>query len=153
MNKDYAELAKILEELAQAVERLSQSQTEIAAAGRAKDLAALSECMKTEQAYALTLRNLDKKRQDMQTQMGIGSHTLQMVRSTAPDEESRTLIRQAEEKLSANYKMLQSASEIARSTLECNLHEVEKLIENLGVDPKMALENPTQGGAHTDFHA
>ena len=153
MNKDYAELAKLLEELAQTVDLLSQSQREITAAARAEDLAALGECMKTEQAYALTLRNLDKKRQEMQSRMGIADHTLRMVRSAAPDEESGRLIRQAETRLSESYKVLQSASEIARSTLECNLHQVEKMIEHLGVDPKQALENPTRGGAHTDFHA
>ena len=66
----------------------------------------------------------------------------------------RQEIKAAGEALTTQYRVLQSAAEVARSALECSLHEVEGMMTNLGFDPVQTKEQTASvNGAHTDFHA
>ena len=39
------------------------------------------------------------------------------------------------ERLQTQYKIYRSAAEVARDTLECNLHQIDKIVSDLGGNP------------------
>ena len=89
-----------------------------------------------------------------QQAMGIETLRLSELSDCAPDEETRQLVKNAAEQAANQYRLLQSASEVARSALECSLHEVEGMMTRMGIDPAQAQERTASvSGAHTDFHA
>lgn len=154
MKQDFISMVELIRELTRAMDELTQTQRTVAAAVHTDDLAALAECMKKQQALALSLRNIDLKRAKQQQAMGIETLRLSELSDCAPDEETRQLVKNAAEQAANQYRLLQSASEVARSALECSLHEVEGMMTRMGIDPAQAQERTASvSGAHTDFHA
>ena len=154
MVDNFEGLTALINDLTQTVQELTETQHKVVAAVRSDDLAALGECMKSEHALSLKLRNADQKRVQLQERLGVGQIKLTELEAAAPDEESGAALRQAVETLRSQYRILKSASEIARSSLECSLHEVEKMISGIGIDPEQVASNTAQiSGTHTDFHA
>ncbi|MDF2838894.1 MAG: hypothetical protein K0S60_597, partial [Evtepia sp.] len=43
------------------------------------------------------------------------------------------------EELRCQYELFKGASEVARTTLECNLHQIEKTLAELGKDKDIGL--------------
>lgn len=154
MAGNYQDMLKLMRDLTQTLEQLTEAQKNIAQAVRSDDLEKLAECMKREQALALALRNADQRRIKLQAELGLENIRLTALPEQVSDETLRQQVKAAAEKLSAQYQMLRSASEVARSALECSLHEVEGMMTKLGFDPVQTLERTaTVSGAHTDFHA
>ena len=86
--------------------------------------------------------------------MGLENVRLSQLPEHVQDDHMRQEIKAAGEALSIQYQLLQSAAEVARSALECSLHEVEGMMTKLGFDPVQTLEQTASvSGAHTDFHA
>lgn len=147
-------MSTLLWELKQTLEKLTQTQREVAQAVREDDLSALSECMKRQQALALSLRNIDQKRIKLQEKLGLDRIRLAELPAAIKDEQERLEVKKAADALSAQYKVMQSAAEVARSALECSLHEVEKMMTNMGIDPQQVQEQAGGvSGIRTDFHA
>lgn len=124
---------------------------------RADDLDGLNECMKREQALSLTLRSYDKKRETMLLQLGLEDVPLRKLSGYAPAE-YREETKSTVEQLLRRYALYRGVFEVARDTLECNLHQVEKVLQ--AKDPDTAAQTGYQEAPpqlptrlRTDFRA
>jgi septal ring factor EnvC (AmiA/AmiB activator) len=154
MAGSFQDMLKLIRDLTRTLEDLTNTQKAVAAAVRTDDLEKLGECMKQEQALSLALRNADQRRIKLQAELGLENIRLAQLPEHVPDEAMRQEIKAAGEALTTQYRVLQSAAEVARSALECSLHEVEGMMTNLGFDPVQTKEQTASvSGAHTDFHA
>lgn len=93
------------------------------------DLEQVNECMKREQALSLTLRSMDKKRDELLDELGLGGVPLSGLAEHCP-EELRREAREVAGKLRSRYDIYRGAAEISRTTLECNLHQIEKFMKD-----------------------
>ena len=122
-----------MERLGETLEQLTAVEREKAAAVGRGDLNAVDACMKREQVFSLNLRGLDQKREKLLAQMGVSGATLRQMEDMAPPEallETKRVVT----KLRERYQVFQSASEVARNALECNLHAIEKLQKSRGME-------------------
>jgi len=144
--RDYLEQ---LERLGDTLEQLTAVEREKAAAVGRSDLAAVDACMKKEQVFSLNLRGFDQKREKLLAKLGIPGTTLRQAADLAPPEaavETKEVVRT----LRQRYQVFQSASEVARNALECNLHAIEQLQRRKGVVPEDA---PAASVRQADFRA
>ena len=98
---------------------------------RNDDLLALDEILKQEQALALDFRGLEQKRLSMLNEMGLGELRLSELSGYYPAD-MRTEVRKAVEDLQNQYQIYQNDAKVARNTLECSLHEIERTLASLG---------------------
>ena len=115
-----------LDKLADTLDQLTAVEREKTAAVARGDLDAVDACMKREQVFSLNLRGFDQKREKLLARMGIGGTRLNQLEELAPPEAALET-RKTAEKLRQRYAVFQSASKVAMNTLECNLHEIEKI--------------------------
>jgi len=139
MSDAYREYFRYMEQLGKTLEQLTELAKEKTAAVRRDDLLAVDGCMKREQALSLSLRSLDKKRETLLAGLGMKDSRLSGLVSQCPDE-LKPEARAAEEKLRKQYTLYRGAADVARTTLECNLHQIEKLLAD---EP----EAPMNGGS------
>ena len=143
MQERWREYFRFLDQLGRTLDQLAELAKEKTAAARRDDLLAVEACMKKEQALGLTLRGMDRKREQMLDGLGLRNVKLSALSRSCP-RELQGEARAAAETLHDRYMLYRSAADVARDTLECNLHQIEKIIGS-GAD---ALEN----GAHAaDF--
>lgn len=148
------ELQRLFEELQVKLDQMVEVQRDVVEAVRTDNLTALGECMKREQAFSLTLRNIDQQRIKLQKALGLEQCSLEQMIARASEEQQGSALRACADKVKASYTTLKSEMKKARSSLERGLHEVESIISRSGLDPKQIAERDTlTGGAHTDFHA
>ena len=121
----------LLGELSGSLEQLAGLAKEKTAAVRKDDLMALDAVLKQEQAMSLSLRGLEQKRLTLLKGLGMENTSLTELPSNCPPE-LRNETKQAVEKLRRSYDIYRTAAGVARDTLECNLHELEKLVEQMG---------------------
>ncbi len=134
----YTDYLALLETLSEHLEQLTEAALEKAAAVRSDDLMALDRILNREQALALTFRGLEQKRLKLLSDMGLGDVPLHALAEQYPPE-LRLQTRKTVEALQRQYQVYKSAAEVARNTLEINLHEIEKLLDaNGGVQPSGA---------------
>lgn len=147
----------LLGDIGSRLEQLSELARKKTEAVRKDDLMTLNEVLKQEQAIALALRGLEQKRMKQCAELGVDNVRLSQLAAAFPEElqlEART----AADTLRRQYKVYQTSAHVARNTLECNLHEIEKIIEELGGDPhaepgyQLADVQPPQP-MKTDFRA
>lgn len=132
---NWGEYLTLLETLGGKLEELTDlERTKALAVGRS-DLEELEECMKREQVMSLSLRGLDQKREKLLAALGLTGVPLRDLAERAP-ESVRMEAKAAAEKLRQKYEVFQSASDVARNTLECNLHAIEKLQKAHEVQPE-----------------
>ena len=141
--RDYLNLLENLRRKLEDLTRLAQTKT--VPAGRS-DLDGLEACMKQEQVLSLALRGMDQKRDKMLAEMGITGVRLRELVEHAPEDMARET-KEGAEKLRQQYELFRSASDVARNTLECNLHIIERLQKAQDVQPE---ENPRR---QSDFRA
>ncbi|MBE7005197.1 MAG: flagellar protein FlgN [Ruminococcaceae bacterium] len=144
MYEAYREYFGFMDQLGQLLEQLTELEKAKAAAVRHDDLLGVDECMKKEQALSLTLRTMDKKRDALLAGMGLKNVALSGFEMQCP-EEIRKEAREACELLRSRYMLYRSASDVARTTLECNLHQIERMMAD-------ESERPV-GGAIADIRA
>ena len=129
----------VLRELAGVMDRLTPLAQQKAEAVRANDLLALDEVLKQEQALSLNLRGLELRRQKLVPQLGLEGVPLSGLVERCPaglaDEAKKTAAA-----LRKSYEIYRSCSNMARNTLELNLHQIDKFLEASGVDPKLAAQ-------------
>lgn len=151
MNEKFESMIKLIDELTNTLVKLSDMQRQIVMAVREDDLAKLADCMKHEQVLSLTLRNTEQKRLKLQEELGLEEMKLSELPLKVKDAYMQIRIRNAASKLSAQYKIVRSTSDAARSILESNLRRVEQTMKKMGVDPSQV--QASTAGIHTDFHA
>lgn len=149
---------KLLEELASSLDRLAQLAQEKAAAVQADDLLALDEVLKQEQAMTLNLRGLELKRLKLVDQLGLDKVPLDQLEGHCPPELADRA-RETVDALRSSYTIYRSCADMARSLVELNLHQIEKVITAAGVDPAVAASGYEAPGVEppkkmkTDFRA
>lgn len=122
----WREYLKLLDSLGATLDKLTEiERTKTAAVGKG-DLDGVEACMKQEQVISLSLRGMDQKREKMLAQLGLTGVPLRELEERGP-RESHMETRQTVESLRRKYEVFQSASEVARNTLECNLHAIEQV--------------------------
>ena len=134
-----------MDQLGQLLDKLTELAKEKTAAVRHDDLLAVDSCMKREQALSLSLRAMDKKRDALLKGMGLQNVTLAGFAQQCPQEVRREA-EEASEKLRSRYLLYRSASDVARTTLECNLHQIERMLAD-------ESERPIGGGTIADIRA
>jgi len=118
---------KLLEQLGGTLEQLTSLAQEKTAAVRRNDPHAVDECMKREQVVSLSLRSMEQRRMKLLKDLGAEGIPLSGLVEHCP-KELRLQARDAAEKLRNQYDVYQTASGVARSTLECHLHLIEKYL-------------------------
>ena len=129
----------VLRELSGTLDRLTPLARQKAEAVRGDDLLALDEVLKQEQALSLNLRGLELKRQKLVPQLGLDNVPL----SRLPEHCPTQLVDEARKTASAlreSYEIYRSYADMARNTLELNLHQIDKALADAGVDPKLAAQ-------------
>ena len=139
MEAQFRSYLDVLRELSGTLNRLAPLEKQKAEAVRADDLLALDEVLKQEQALGLNLRGLELKRQKLVPQLGLDGVPLSRLHEHCPaqlaDETRKTAAA-----LRESYEIYRSCADIARNTLELNLHQIDKFLAESGVDPKLAAE-------------
>ena len=129
----------VLRELSGTLDRLAPLARQKAEAVRADDLLALDEVLKQEQALGLNLRGLELKRQKLVPQLGLDGIPLSKLSEHCPaqlaDEARKTA-----SALRESYETYRSYANMARNSLELNLHQIDKALADAGVDPKLAAQ-------------
>ena len=158
MEEQFRAYLGVLRELTGVLDRLTPLALQKAEAARASDLMALDEVLKQEQALSLNLRGLELKRQKLTPQLGLDGVPLSALAGHCPaglaDEARKTAAA-----LHKSYEIYCSYANLARNTLELNLHQIDKFLERAGVDPKLAVQGyeapPTEPPKKmkTDFRA
>ena len=129
----------VLRELTGTLDRLAPLEKQKAEAARAGDLLALDEVLKQEQALGLNLRGMELKRQKLAPQLGLDGAPLSALPERCPPELADEA-RKTAGVLRRSYEIYRSYSDMARNTLELNLHQIDKFLEASGVDPKLAAQ-------------
>lgn len=158
MNKsNFWDYLVFLRNLGATLDELTEVEREKERFVRTDDLDGLNECMKREQALTLTLRSYDKKRDEMLLLLGLKDVPLRKLLDYAPAE-YREETKKTVEQLSRQYALYRGAFEVARDTLECNLHQIEKILR--AEDPDAAAQTDYQEPSpqlptrlRTDFRA
>lgn len=123
--REYLGFLKTLGDTLEEITRVEQEKTEFV---RTDDLDGLNECMKREQALSLTMRSHDQKRETVLRTLGLEGVPLRSLMDHAPAQDYEET-KQTVEQLCRQYALFRGAYEVARDTLECNLHQIEKIIQ------------------------
>lgn len=135
----YQSYLKLLRDMAGTLDRLTPLAQQKAEAVRADDLMALDEALKQEQAMSLNLRGLELRRVKLLSQLGLDQVRLNDLPGHYPPG-LQGEARKAVEALRRSYDIYRSYSDMARSTLELSLHQIDKLLLDAGADPKLVAE-------------
>jgi len=130
----HEEYLALLDEVGKNLDQLTQLAGQKNQAVRKDDLLALDEVMKQEQAISLALRGLEQHRLKLLEQLGLKGVPLAGLAGKYPAE-LRAQAKQTVENLRSRYDIYRAASQSARTTLEINLHELEKIIAAHGGGP------------------
>ena len=124
-------LLTLFESIANHLRQLTELAKLKTTAVRKSDLIELDRIMKEEQAQSLALRGLEQKRTTLLAQFGVENIPLVDLPNKFPSQLQQKA-RESVETLRREFSIYHSAAEIARNTLECNLHEVEKFLAAAG---------------------
>lgn len=128
-------LAKIGESLENLAE-LEQNKTKAVATGQ---LSVVDEIMKKEQAFALTFRGYEQKRVKALEKLEIPPCPLNQLMNHVP-RSVHFKAKKVVESVQTKYTLYQTASQVAHSTLEMNLHQIDVLTGQAESPHKSALE-------------
>lgn len=137
---------KLLDSLGDTLEKLTEIERIKTAAVGKGDLDGVEACMKQEQVISLSLRGMDQKREKLLARLGLTGVPLRELEARGP-RESHMETRRTVEALRRKYEVFQSASEVARNTLECNLHAIEQ------VQRAKEAPSPEERPRQADFRA
>lgn len=137
MSELHLSYLRLLRELGGSLDQLSELARRKQDCVRESDLLGLDEVLKQEQAMTLNLRGLEQRRLKLVSQLGLDGVRLAQLPDKYP-EELQHEARQAAEELQGSYALYRSCADAARNMLEVNLHQIEKIIADSGMDPAEA---------------
>ena len=154
---DFQGYLTLLRELKTTLSQLTQIEREKTQAVRDDDLDGLNRCMKQEQAFSMSLRGFEQKQQAVRAALSLESVPLRDLAAHAPAPLQAETARLSEA-LRSQYQLFHAAFEVAQNTLECNLHQIEKVLGDLGEAPRDVIGYEDSGPSlpqnlRTDFHA
>ena len=158
METHYPGYLALLEELRGSLDQLTGLAKEKNAAVLKDDLLALDEVLKQEQAMTLNLRGLELRRLKLVGQLGLEGTTLSALPAKCPPELAAETD-QVVSDVQMSYRAYRSSANMVRTTLELNLHQIEKTITASGIDPVLGGAGYAAPGAEppknmkTDFRA
>lgn len=156
MNNPFNEYLLLLDQIRSELEHLTKLEQEKTEAVRNNDLLALDQVIRQEQAASLAFRGLEQKQLTLLHTIGLEHVALSSLAENFPPD-MRLEAKQTVENLQTQYQIYCSCSEVARNTLECNLHEIDKIIAK-SIHPVegpgyQAKSPDTPVGMKTDFRA
>lgn len=131
MDQPYLSYLTLLDELSSVLAQLADLAQEKISAVRTDDLMKLNEVLKQEQALALNVRGLEQKMSRQRGELALPSESVSQLVAAYP-RELQMRAKQSVNRLQTQYTLYHGVSEVARNTLECNLHEIDKIISDLG---------------------
>ena len=131
MEQDMLEYLSVLDGIRRSLEQLTDLDQRKTEAVRKDDLDSLNEILKKEQAMSLTMRGQEQKRLKLSETLRLQDVPLRQLPKKYPDD-LYLRAKDTVENLTRQYELYQCASEVARNTLECNLHEIEKVLSQVG---------------------
>ena len=144
----------LLVSLREKLEQLCELAKGKTAAVQTDDLLKLDEILKREQALSLAFRGLEQKRSNLLQSMGMTNVPLSQLAAQYPPD-LQLEAKQTIEALQNQYRIYRAAAEVARNTLECNLHEIEKVLSVIDDAPNGPGYTPPQAeppqSMKTDF--
>ena len=154
---DFQGYLTLLRELQETLLQLSQIELAKTQSVRDDDLEGLNRYMKQEQALSLSLRGFEQKQQAVRAALQLDSVPLRDLAAHAPPTLQMETQQLAEE-LRLQYQVFHAAFEVAQNTLECSLHQIEKVLRDLGEVPRGAIGYEDPGPSlpqnmRTDFRA
>lgn len=120
----------LLVSLREKLEQLCELAKGKTAAVQADDLLKLDEILKREQALSLAFRGLEQKRNNLLQSMGMTHVPLSQLAAQYPPD-LQLEAKQTIEALQNQYQIYRATAEVARNTLECNLHQIEKVLSEI----------------------
>ena len=141
--RDYLDLLTTLAGTLEKLTGIEHRKTDAVSQG---NLPAVEDCMKQEQVISLSLRSLEQKRINLLGQLRLSHVPLRDLPKHSPPEFDLETKRVAEE-LRRQYTLFQTASQVARDALECNLREIQRIQEQTQGTPSTSDDLPRQ----TDF--
>lgn len=151
MNPVYQEYLAYLEELGGMLEQLTQVARAKAIAAHNGDLEQLDQCMKQEQAFSMSLRGMDQRRDQMLAQMGLQGVVLTQLAANYP-QELRSQAAQTAERTLKCYDGYVAASNAALTSLECVMRDIERMMPENQPRPEAGPDAPPPR-MKTDFRA
>lgn len=125
MAADFGAYLDHLDRLGKTLEELTQLTREKTRAVVRGDLQAVDAAVRREQALSLSLRGAEQRRERLLADLGLQDTALSGLAERAP-EQLRTRAARTAEALRRQYELYRDTAEVARTTLECNLHMLEK---------------------------
>ncbi len=148
---DFSEYLNFLEELEHTLQQLVDVEQKKAAAVSARDLDALNDCMKREQAFSMTLKGFEQKRARLLAALGLEGVSLRELPSRCPPEH-REAARRMSERLINQYRILSSAQEPSRILMESRLRLIEEELQRRGLEEEgPSTASRTGSDTHTDL--
>lgn len=134
MDAPFLPYLKLLQELSGKLDQLGKlAQTKLESVHN-NDLMGLDDVLKQEQVISLALRGLEQKRKALLAQLQLENVPLAELARHYPKELSMQA-KETTEHLRNSFQMYQSHARAARNSLELNLHQIEKVIKDAGIDP------------------
>lgn len=134
-NTDLLAYLKLLRDLSGSLDQLGDLAEQKAQTVREDDLLAMDEVIKQEQVLSLSLRGLEQRRTKLLAKLGWSKVPLSGLAEQYPpelqDEAAQTV-----KELRRSYRAYRSRADMARTMLELNLHQIDKLVKAAGGDPK-----------------
>ncbi len=125
MEETFNRYFEFLGKLGGTLDQLTELARRKNAAARRGDLLGVDECVKREQALSLALRGMDAKREKLLAELGLDGLPLSALAANSP-EALRAEAKRVSDSLRAKYEIYRGAADAARTTLEFNLHEIER---------------------------
>ncbi len=154
-NKNWQDYLDLLTKIGVVLDDLTQLQQNKTKAVVQGQVTLVDEIMKKEQAHALALRGFEQKRGKALELLGIPPCPLNQLMNHVP-RSVHFKAKKVVEDVQTKYALFQAASEVARNTLEMNLHQIEVITGQTESIHKQVLEqeqgkekqHPLQGKAN-----
>ena len=152
MENPFDEYLQLLDQMRTELAHLSDLANAKIKAVMDSDLISLDQILKSEQASALTFRGLEQKQAALLNATGLGDVKLSALAENYPPKK-RLACKKTVEELQHQYEVYHCRSEVARNTLECNLHEIDKILAASAGPGYDAGAPEIPGKMKTDFRA
>ena len=147
----YANLSSLFTDIITTLDKLSALQMEKLNAAKQRNLELLDHCMNQEQAFSMSLRGYEQKRNRILKELQLADIPLTQLPSHVPAEKYTEFSKLAES-LRHSYEIYTSSEQTARTVLERDLKQIEQALKQRGLDPELTpTAFHTTSPSHTDL--